>query len=151
MRNRLLALTAIAAPLAAVALSAPASAQPGSECGAYPPGNAYGLRGSHNGSSARHITVPKGGNVDLAARVFRNGENCSGRSVTLFVHGPRDFNRDGSPAYHVSGYATTDSFGLAHVNKTVSTSFRWYFGYTSDNGTGIATNRGADMLVIAGK
>jgi hypothetical protein len=124
-----------------VGTGSPASAAPGANCGSYPPGNAYGIRASTNHSTARTVTVKRGASVLFTARVFRNGENCSGRSVKFFVHGP------GEAGYHLSAAATTDSTGLAVVTKTVTTSFRWYAAYTSDNGTGVASSRGADRLV----
>jgi hypothetical protein len=140
------------APLAAAAIGfgAPAaSAAPGANCGAYPPGQMYGMRVSANNSKERAVRVPIGQTVSLAARVYRGGENCSGRRVALFVHGPGEFASNGEAAYHLSGYATTDAFGLARIDKTVINSFRWYFGYTSDNGTGVIDTRGADRLVLA--
>ncbi|MBK5306425.1 MAG: hypothetical protein JJD92_07035 [Frankiaceae bacterium] len=151
MRTRLLALSAVGASLAAVMVggASPATAQPGANCGAYPPGNAYGIRANTNGITARVVQVRTGSTVRFTARVFRNGENCSGRRVVFFVHGPREFNADGSSAYHASASAITDNTGLAVVIKTVSNSFRWYAGYSSDNGTGIASTKGGDRLIQA--
>lgn len=153
MNKRMTALFATVAtlPLVAVTLigAAPASAQPGANCGAYPPGNAYGIRASTNGVPLAVTRVRRGNTVLFTARVFRNGENCSGRSVVFFAHGPREFNADGSAAYHVSARATTDADGLAVVTKTVTNSFRWYAAYQSDNGTGIASTRGGNRLVQA--
>ncbi|GAC1611908.1 MAG: hypothetical protein NVS3B26_29460 [Mycobacteriales bacterium] len=150
MRVRRLALTVAAAPLLAVTvgLGAPALAA-GSDCGAYPPGSAYGLRASTNHVADRYVTVRRGASVMLTARVFRNGVNCSGRRVDFFVHGPGEFS-NGQAAYHYSGSATTDSNGIAVLTKTVVNDFRWYAGYTSDNGTGVVNTRGADRDVIAG-
>jgi hypothetical protein len=151
VRTRLLALTAAIAPLAAlsIATGAPASAQPGANCGAYPPGNAYGIRATSNHVAQRVTPVRRGNSVLFTARVFRNGENCSGRSVSFFVHGPHEFNADGSAAYHLSAKATTDADGIAVYSKTVINSFRWYAAYQSDNGTGIVSTRGGDRLIQA--
>jgi hypothetical protein len=150
VRTRLLALTAVGASLAAVMVggASPATAAPGSNCGAYPPGNAYGMRANTNGITARAVPVRLGNTVRLTVRVFRNGENCSGRSVRFYVHGPREF-RNGVAAYHLSATAVTNADGLAVVTKRVINSFRWYAAYTSDNGTGTIDSRGADRLVQA--
>lgn len=152
VRTRLLALTAAIAPLAALGIvgAAPASAQPGSNCGSYPPGQAYGMRANVSGTIATRVTQRRiGDSVALSARVFRGGENCSGRSVRFYVHGPREFNSDGSSRYHLTGTSTTDANGIAIVTRTVINSFRWYAEYSSDNGTGVATSRGADRLIQA--
>jgi hypothetical protein len=151
VRTRLLALVAATAPLLAlsVATGSPATAQPGANCGAYPPGHAYGIRATTNHGPARTVTAKRGNSVLLTARVFRNGENCSGRSVKFFVHGPNEFNGDGSPRYHLTGSAVTDANGIAVLSRRVINSFRWYASYDSDNGTGTTTTRGADRLIAA--
>jgi hypothetical protein len=148
LRTRLLALAA-AAPLLmlAGAVGSPASATPGPNCGDYPAGQKYEIRASTNHSTARTVTVPKGTTVSLTARVLRNKENCSGRRVSFFVHGPGEFNADGSSKYHLTGQATTDADGIAILKKTAVNNFRWYAGYTSDNGTGTVSSKGADRLV----
>jgi hypothetical protein len=150
VRTRLLALTAAVAPLAALMIGtgSPAMAAPGANCGSYPPGSAYGIRANTNGVTARVVTVKKGKTVRFTARVFRNGENCSGRLVRFYVHGPREFS-NGVALYHQSGQATTNADGLAIITKTVVNNFRWYAAYASDNGTGTASSRGADRLVQA--
>jgi hypothetical protein len=129
-----------------VGTGAPAMAAPGPNCGAYPPGHAYAIDTSSNFGSGRVVTVRRGAGILLFATISRNGENCSGRLVRFFVHGSREF-RNGVPAYHLSATATTDSDGLAIVAKRATASFRWYAGYQSDNGTGVASSRGADRLV----
>lgn len=154
MRIRLLALTAALAPLAAlsIATGAPASATPGPNCGDYPAGQAYGIRATTNHVAQAVTQVPKGHTVLFTARVFRGGENCSGRTVGFYVHGPREFvTIDGQriPAYHLSGSAVTDGDGIAVLSKTVINSFRWYAAYNSDNGTGTASTRGGDRLIQA--
>lgn len=152
MRTRLLGLTAALAPLMAlsIATGAPASAAPGANCGSYPPGNAYGLRANIAGTVGVRVTrVKKGNTVTMTARVFRNGEVCSGRKVGFWIHGPREFYSDGSPKYHLTGTATTDGNGIASLSRTVINSFRWYADYVSDNGTGVVNTRGADRLVQA--
>jgi hypothetical protein len=148
VRIRLLALTAAVAPLAALAIGtgSPAMAQPGANCGAYPPGQAYGIRANTNHITADVVRVRRGGTVLFTARVFRGGENCSGRSVVFFVHGPGEFV-NGVAAYHRSGSAVTDGDGIAVLSRTVVNSFRWYAAYQSDNGTGIASTRGGNRLV----
>jgi hypothetical protein len=150
VRTRLIALTAAVAPLAAlmVGTGSPASAAPGPNCGSYPPGNAYGIRATTNHVAQSVTRVRRGGSVLFTARVFRNGENCSGRSVQFFVHGPGEFT-NGVAGYHLSATAVTDADGIAVVSKTVINSFRWYAAYTSDNGTGIASTRGGDRLIQA--
>jgi hypothetical protein len=145
-----LCVAAGALPLVAVMGVSSASAQPGSNCGAYPPGNAYGMRVSVNGNNVvRSVKIEKGDDVVLGARVFRNGENCSGRSVKFYVHGPGENNPDGSAKYHLSAIVPTDETGLAEANKEVKNSFRWYATYTSDNGTGTVSTRGGDRLIQA--
>lgn len=137
--------------MAAVMLTgSPASAEPGANCGSYPPGNAYGLRANVAGTVGVRVTrVRTGGAVTLTARVFRNGEVCSGRKVGFWIHGPREFYPDGTAKYHLTGTAVTDGNGIASITRTVSNSFRWYAEYSSDNGTGVASSRGADRLVQA--
>ena len=151
MRIRSLALAAVGASLATVMIGpAPAIAEPGPNCGSYPPGNAYGLRANVGGTVGVRVTrVPTGESVTLTARVFRNGETCSGRKVGFWIHGPREFYPDGTPKYHLSGTATTNADGIASITRTVSNSFRWYADYVSDNGTGVASSRGADRLIRA--
>jgi hypothetical protein len=148
LRTRLLALAAVA-PLAllAVGIGSPASAAPGPNCGDYPAGQRYQIRASTNHSTARTVTVAKGSTVSLTARVLRGNENCSGRSVSFFLHGPGEFNADGSSAYHLTGKATTNADGIAILQKKAVNNFRWYASYASDNGTGIASSKGADRLV----
>jgi hypothetical protein len=137
--------------MAAVMLTgSPASAEPGPNCGSYPPGNAYGLRANVAGTVGVRVTrVAKGHTVVLTARVFRNGEVCSGRKVGFWIHGPREFYPDGTPKYHLTGSAITDGRGIASISRTVINSFRWYAEYVSDNGTGVVNRRGADRLIQA--
>jgi hypothetical protein len=152
MNKRITALLTTVASLPVVAMTligaAPANAQPGANCGSYPPGQAYGIRATTNHVAQTVTQVKKGGTVLFTARVFRGGENCSGRSVVFFVHGPGEFV-NGVPGYHVSARATTDANGIAVYSKTVLNSFRWYAAYQSDNGTGIVSTRGGDRLVQA--
>jgi hypothetical protein len=148
VRIRLLALTAAVAPLAALMIGtgSPALAAPGPNCGSYPAGQSYGIRANTNHITAEVVTVHKGATVLFTARIFRGGENCSGRLVVFFVHGPGEFV-NGVAAYHRSGSAVTDGDGIAVLSKTAVNSFRWYAAYTSDNSTGIVSTRGGNRLV----
>lgn len=146
MRSRALTtVVAIATPLSAIALGAVVNASDAaaaeSACGHYPPGNAYGLRGGNGKHDNKR---------DLNARVTYPGDpekHCGDKSVTYFVSGFGEVNRNGagrvtSRRYHASGADTSNADGLATLSKdaprTNRQAFYWYAAYASDNGTGTA-------------
>src|SRR5689334_19582131 len=99
----------VAAPLiAVVGTASPAGAA--SNCGAYPPGHAFGIRNSPDPHDARTgavlpVVVRKGNAVALSARLFRNGKPCPKEQVYFYFHGPTDFktiNGKRTATYHYS-------------------------------------------------
>ena len=141
MNKRMIALltTAASLPLAAAAAlgtAAPASANPGSNCGAYPPGQAYGMRVSPGYAKVHHGAV-----VSLSARVFRGGENCSGRAVGFYRR------YAGQSQFHLDYRTVTDSDGLSSVAVTAVRDFRFYGNYNSSPSTIGARSPGALVQV----
>jgi hypothetical protein len=145
VRKRITAFTVALAtlPMAAVMAvsAAPATAEPGPNCGSYPSGQAFGMAVSQ---TARQIR--QGGSVTLLVTLTRGGEACSGKSVNFYVHGFTDWSRwddchgsvtgrcsDNKFIEHYSGSAITDGNGVAKKTYTnVQADFRWMgFYYTN--------------------
>jgi hypothetical protein len=143
MNKRMIALLTSVASLPLVAVTAigtaaPASANPGANCGAYPPGQTYGIR-----VSPGFAKVHRGAIVRLSARVFRGGENCSGRSVGFYRRyaGQLSFHLD-------TGFkGVTDADGLTSVPATVTRDFR-YFGNYNNTPSTVGARSGAGLIQV---
>ena len=129
MNKRMTALLTTLASLPLVAVTAvgtatPASAAPGANCGAYPPGQAYGMR-----VSPGYAKVNRGAIVRLSARVYRGGENCSGRSVGIYRR------YAGQTQFHLDFRLVTNADGLAETRTAVVRDFRFFGNYNSSAST----------------
>lgn len=125
-----------------VATAGPATAAPGSNCGAYPPGQAYGIRRNPN-----YALVNRGAVVSLSARVFRGGENCSERRVGFYQR-----NRGASQFALPEANKTTTlnggtATGLAIVKVRANDDFRWFANYNSSASVIGARSSGALVQV----
>ncbi|GAC1441318.1 MAG: hypothetical protein NVSMB55_08760 [Mycobacteriales bacterium] len=112
----------------AVGAATPASAASGSDCGAYPPGQSYGMR-----ISPGYAQVHPGAIVSLAARVYRGGDNCSGRAVGFYRRfaGQIQFHLD----YRAVTGSTFPADGLATVRLAAVRDFRFFGNYNSSANT----------------
>jgi hypothetical protein len=140
VRKRFTAITVALAtlPMAAVmSTNSAAIAAPGAHCGEYPPGLAYAMRISRTPGQPE---VPPGTQISLYARLLRNGEVCSGRTVFFYAHGPREFSSTGRPLYHRSATAVTSGQGLAHAVVTARNDFRWFACYNCNPSAAGATS-----------
>lgn len=129
MNKRVTALLTTLASLPLVAVTAigtatPASAAPGANCGAYPPGQAYGMR-----INPGYAKVHPGTIVRLSARVYRGGENCSGRAVGFYRR------YAGQVLFHLDFRTLTNADGLSEVRTAAVRDFRFFGNYNSSSNT----------------
>lgn len=120
---------------AANAYTDPAPARPGSNCPAYPPGQAYGI---YNNPASREI--PRGQQITLIARAAKGSTGCERYRVVLYT-------RDSNAVSYVGRAVTyTGTSGYAKAAFKVTKGFEYYWTFSTPANVTVRTRSGVVFL-----